>query len=117
MKLIIAGSRDFNDYELLSKEVYKILPRKRDSSIEIVSGGATGADALGEKYAKEHMLKIKKFPANWNLYGKSAGPIRNKEMSLYATDAIIFWDGKSKGTLSMIKFAQEQKLNFTIINY
>lgn len=117
MKIIIAGGRDFNNYELLEKELYKILPRKRDEPIEIVSGGATGADALGEKYAKEHFLRVKKFPANWDKWGKSAGPKRNTEMADYANILIAFYDGKSRGTANMILTAKIKNLKIHIINY
>ena len=68
MKVIIAGSRDFNDYELLKKTCDKILINQKD--IEIVSGGAKGADALGERYANERRYGLKIFLANWDEYKK-----------------------------------------------
>jgi len=115
MKLLIAGSRDFNDYEMLKEKLDKILCSSNIS--EIISGKAKGADTLGERYAKERNIKIKEFPAEWNLYGKKAGMIRNKEMAKYATNAIIFWDGNSKGTENMIKLMEKLKKPFDIIFY
>jgi len=99
MKVIIAGGREFNNYELLKSSCDRILIRQ--SNIEIVSGKALGADKLGEDYAKEKGYKIKEFPADWIKYKKGAGPIRNKQMAEYADGLIAFWDGQSKGTKNM----------------
>ncbi len=112
MKVIIAGCRDFNDYNFLKREIDKMnLP-----ITEIVSGGARGVDTLGEKYANELEIPIKRFPANWDLYGKSAGPIRNKEMAKYGNYLIAFWDGKSRGTKNMIDRMKELGKDFAIVN-
>lgn len=113
MKLIIAGTRTFNDYELLSKEVDSFL--EGISDVEIVSGGAKGADALGEKYASEHNYPITKFPANWEAFGSLAGPARNRQMADYADACIVFWDYKSPGTRSMIEFAKKKKITLKIV--
>ena len=115
MKLIIAGGRDFSDYELLCKEVDKITAGK--PAVEIVSGGAKGADRLGEHYAIDKNLQVKRFPADWDLYGKAAGFKRNAEMAQYADHCICFWDGKSKGTGHMIDLAKRANLSITVVNY
>ena len=83
--------------------------------IEIVSGTANGADKLGEKYALETIFNLKKMPANWDLYGKSAGYVRNEEMAKYADACVCFWDGKSKGTKHMIDLARKYNLILKII--
>jgi hypothetical protein len=116
-KLIIAGGREFSDYELLEKEVIKLLRGKYPKDVEIVSGGARGADSLGEKFAKEKGCSLQSFPADWNTYGKSAGYRRNAEMAAYADACICFWDGKSKGTKHMIDLAEKKELLLTIIKY
>ncbi|UZR93470.1 DUF2493 domain-containing protein [Chondrinema litorale] len=115
MKVIIAGTRYFNDYKLLHKYCNHILQNQQ--SVEIVSGCATGADRLGEKYALEKSYSLKKFPADWNNLDKAAGPIRNKEMAEYADALIAFWDGKSKGTLNMIETAKNLKLKVRVCRY
>lgn len=102
MKVIVAGGRDFNDYELLKSKLDTYLKNAVD--IEIVCGGARGADALGARYAKERGHKIAQFPADWGKYGKAAGHIRNQDMGFYADTLVAFWDGKSAGTRNMIKF-------------
>lgn len=127
IRLIIAGSRDFNDYVLLEKEVDQWLYReitvnhypdltKEIAVIEIVSGGARGADRLGEKYAKKNNLPIKIFEADWEKYKKSAGYIRNEEMAKYGNYAIIFNIGRSPGSVHMENLAKKYKLGLKVIN-
>ena len=114
MKVIIAGSRNFNDYNLLKSSCDNLLTQF--TNIEIVSGTARGADKLGERYAREKGYSIKEFPANWSL-GKSAGYIRNDEMAQYADMLIAFWDGTSKGTKHMIDLANKRGIKVEIVNY
>lgn len=115
MKIIVAGSREFNDYDLLKKSIQENFQRYEVE--EIVSGTARGADTLGEQFAKEYNISVKKFPANWDLYGKSAGYRRNVEMADYADALIAFWDGKSKGTGHMINIAKDKNLRVIVINF
>jgi len=115
MKIIIAGGREYSNYEELKKICDYLLKDKKD--IEIVSGNAKGADTLGEKYAVEKGYKISLFPADWDKYNKAAGYIRNKEMAEYADALIAFWDGKSKGTNHMINLAKEKGLVVRVHNY
>jgi hypothetical protein len=114
MKVIIAGGRDFDDYEKLRTYCDHILEDQTD--IEIVSGTAKGADHLGERYAIEKGYKTTRFPADWSK-GKSAGYIRNEEMAKYGDALIAFWNGKSKGTGHMIDLAEKYKLKIRIYNY
>lgn len=93
------------------------------SNVTIVSGTANGADKLGERFAREFSLNLKRFPANWDKYGKSAGYKRNAQMAKYASDSlskkvlIAFWDGKSSGTKHMINLAKERNLEVHIVRY
>ena len=95
-KVIVAGSRDFTNFELLKSKLDNILINYKDQ-VEIVSGCARGADRLGEQYAISNNIPIKKFKAEWDLHGKKAGYLRNQEMIEYADAAVVFWDGMSKG--------------------
>ena len=113
MKVIIAGSRDFNNYKMLEQEIDKL---KLDIT-EIVSGGARGADGLGEKYALTHHIKLTIMNADWNKYGKSAGIIRNRQMGNYADYLIAFWDGKSRGTKHMIEYMKQIGKHGSVILY
>lgn len=114
MKVIIAGGRDFTNYELLKEFCDSILT---DTNYEIVSGNAKGADKLGERYSTERNLKLSLFPANWNKYGKAGGMIRNKEMAEYGDMLIAFWDQESRGTKNMIDIAKKLNLIVNICNY
>lgn len=114
-KVIIAGGREFNQYDLLKFKCDKILKDLGD--VIIISGGARGADALGERYAKERGLKCEKYEADWDTYGKSAGYKRNEEMAKNAGYLIAFWDGRSKGTGHMIDLAKQYNLKVRIIKY
>lgn len=112
MKVIIAGSRDFTNYQFLLDSIYKL---DYSEWTEIVSGGAKGADALGEQFAQTHNLSLKVFPADWNKLGNAAGPIRNKQMAEYADALVAFWDGKSKGTKNMIETARKLGLKTEVV--
>lgn len=117
-RVIIAGTRDFSDYQLLRDKCDAILSSKRqDSNIIIVSGTARGADRLGERYARERGFQLRRFPADWELYGKSAGHIRNAKMADNADALIAFWDGESKGTKNMIDNARRKGLAVRVIQY
>lgn len=106
LKLVIAGSRDLHPQiqdlrYLLLKEI--IVPT------EIVSGTAKGVDTAGEKFAEYYDIKLTRFPADWNKYGKSAGPIRNKEMAIYCDAAFVLINNNSSGSRNMVE--QMKKLN------
>lgn len=126
LRIIIAGSRDFDDFEILFKNVETIqneIITKRDdiSEVVIISGTARGADKLGELYAERTNLKIKRFPADWNNLGKRAGYVRNTEMAKYAAKEvgvlIAFWDGISKGTKHMIDLAKRYDLEVHVVYF
>ena len=115
MKVIIAGGRYFDNYELLSTKCDKILQNQDD--VIIISGGAKGADSLGEKYAKERGYTLEIFPAKWDEHGKKAGIMRNVEMADNANSLIAFWDGNSRGTKHMVETATNKGLSVTVIKY
>lgn len=114
-KVIVAGGREFNDYQLLKNKLDQLLQNK--NNVEIVCGKARGADTLGEAYAKEMGYSVKEFPAQWNEFGKRAGYIRNEEMAKYADACVAFWDGESKGTKHMIDLANKHKIEVRVIKY
>ena len=109
-RIVVAGCRDFNDYNIVSEYISRCISRiKNDYELVFVSGGCRGADMLGERFANENGYKIERHIANWKLYGRSAGPKRNKEMVEVSDYVICFWDGKSKGTKTTIEFAKRLK--------
>lgn len=121
-RIIIAGSREFNDYRKMVTKLDELgihLLATMDD-IEIVSGHCSGADICGEKFAMKFHYPLKIFPAEWDKYGKAAGPIRNEQMAKYATEAdrgilVAFPIGESKGTKNMIKLAKQYGLEVNVI--
>ena len=118
-KIIIAGSRSFNNYQYLYDRIKWVLNQENIDlhDVEIVCGMAQGADKLGEEFANDHLLQVKYFPAQWDLYGKQAGYIRNKAMAEYADLCICFYDGQSKGTKLMMNLAMEHKISLYAFNF
>lgn len=119
IKLIIAGGRDFNDYNLLQLETQRFLVEQqfKPSQVTIISGHAKGADMMGEVFAHKYKFNLEIYPADWNQFGKRAGPIRNEEMAKFGTHLLLFWDGQSKGSKNMLENAQKYELTYKIINY
>ena len=117
-RFIVAGCRSFDNYQLLSDTMDNFL-KIHDYDLEIVSGTCRGADQLGERYASERQLICKRFPANWNRYGKTAGPIRNRQMAEYANYLVAFWDGNKirSGTWNMITTATKLKLHVEVVQF
>lgn len=115
MKVIIAGGRDFEDYELLCSVCDNLL--SDEENVEIISGKANGADTLGENYARSRGYNIIERPANWAYYGNYAGHIRNRQMADEADALIAFWDGSSTGTSNMIDEAKKVKIKIKVQRY
>lgn len=113
MKAIVAGCRDVTDFNL----VQTAIDNSGFEITELVSGRATGVDALGERWARENSVKITTFPADWRTHGKAAGPIRNAQMAEYADALIAVWDGVSRGTKNMINEAKKRELNVYVFNF
>ena len=116
MRVIVAGSRDFFKWILLCEKLGKILKNIPQEEIVIISGGANGADKLGEKYANLMGYRCEVYKADWSL-GPKAGPLRNREMSEEADALIAFWDGQSRGTKDMIEVAKAKGLKIRVIMY
>ena len=103
MKLIIAGSRSFRDYQFLCQT----LAPERHRITEVLHGGARGADQLGFRWAVRHHVRSRCFAADWERFGKTAGVRRNHQMAQAGDVLIAFWDGRSAGTQHMIGCMQQ----------
>ena len=99
MKLAVVGSRSLKNIEL-EKYIF-------DAVTEIVSGGALGVDLCASEYASRVGIKLTEFFPEYERYGRAAPIVRNKKIVDYADKIIAFWDGESKGTLSVIKYAEK----------
>ncbi len=117
-RLIVAGGRDFFNYNLLREKCDRLLCQKHlTHKIIIVSGAARGVDRLGERYASERGYQVERFPADWQHKGKASGFIRNRQMADVADALIAFWDGSSRGTANMIELARKRELQVRVVYY
>ena len=114
MRLIIAGSRDFNDYGFVKDILDYYLQNTDKHTVAVISGTQRGVDSLGERYAKENGIKVERFPPDWDTHGKAAGPIRNQQMADAATHCIVFTSG-GPGSKSMIEIAIKAQLPTKIV--
>ena len=115
LKVIVAGGRDFNDYNLLSEKLHKLF--EKQANVLIISGMANGADSLAVKYAEDNKLRVSEFPAQWLKHGNASGFRRNVEMARFADACVCFWNGKSVGTKHMIDTAKRMNLKLRVIIY
>ncbi len=113
-RVVVAGSRNFKDYDRLAGELDKFLKGKKN--VTIVSGTARGADRMGEQYAAEHGYKTDQFPAEWGKYHKGAGPIRNLQMVKTADAVVAFWDNESSGTKNIVDCARQEHIPYKVIS-
>lgn len=131
-RILVAGSRYYNDYEKFSNAVdlvinnlhpeYGVNQKIRFCELVFISGMAkTGADDLIIRFCEEHKIPWTGKPANWNpdpnnpaYVDKGAGYKRNAEMGNMATRGIIFWDLVSRGTKNMIDILSRKDINTTI---
>jgi hypothetical protein len=111
MKILVCGSRHFNDYELLER----ILNEYEIS--DIIHGDARGADRLAGQYGNKNEIPVHVFPAQWDLYGKGAGHIRNGQMLREGTPELViaFRGPNSRGTQNMIDQATKAGVETRII--
>lgn len=109
-RVVIAGCRNYFDYAQAKKYIDLCLKNiRKQFTIIIISGGCRGAGMIGLRYATENNMTFEVYNADWIHFGKAAGPLRNRHMAEVCDYVICFWDGKSKGTFSMIQEAK--KLN------
>ena len=100
MKTVIAGSRGITS----RLELNKAITTSGFDITEVISGGALGVDTLGEDWARLYEVPVTRYLPDYNIPNPKVAPlIRNAKMAEEADCAIILWDGKSTGTLNMIK--------------
>ena len=101
MRLIIAGTRSLKVDAKFLATLVGVVELNMESVTEIVSGLGGNVDKAGELFAFSKGIPLTPFPAKWDLHGKSAGPIRNREMACYADALLLVWNGASRGSLNM----------------
>ena len=107
MKIAVVGSRSIASVDLS--------PYLSDCD-EIVSGGARGIDTCAAEYAKAHGIKLTEFLPEYERYGRGAPIVRNRLIVDYADQILIFWDGKSRGTTSVIQYAKDLEKPYRILS-
>lgn len=112
-RVLVAGSRSYKDYLGFKDYLLRFLPK--DKKPIIVTGMAPGPDRFAYEFAKVNKLDYMPIKADWDEYGKSAGYRRNAVMAKLCDEAIIFWDGKSKGTKNMMDLCKEKRITTKII--
>jgi len=111
-RIIVAGSRDFDDYAYFREKFLEYLSKFKDKSITIVTGRApNGPDDMAYHFAKwDQPCNLREFKADWDTHGKRAGFIRNEEMAEFGSCLFAIHDGESKGTKHMIETARSERL-------
>lgn len=110
MRTIIAGSRTITNPTDISDAVHF----SKFQITTVLSGGAKGADFLGEQWAALHNIPVEIYPAEWEKYGRGAGFKRNALMATKADALIAVWDGESRGTRHMVSTAEALKLKIFV---
>lgn len=117
-KIAIAGGRDYTNREEAYRFIEQCIREEIPDEVPVIlSGGCRGADALGEQYAGEHGWQVEKFLPRWDEYGRAAGPIRNAQIAEKCDFAICFWDGKSRGTRSLMNLVKKNGKKAYVFRY
>lgn len=109
MRVLVCGGRDFTDFKMMER-ILDVLPIT--SAIE---GGARGADTGYKQYAERRGIPVSSFPAQWDKHGRSAGPIRNKQMLDEGRPELVIAFPGGKGTRNMIDQAIKAGIEVKII--
>ncbi len=108
MKIAVVGSRELSPSEAQLRD-------HLSEACEIVSGGAQGVDKCAAEYAERNNIPLTEFLPEYTLYGRAAPIVRNKEIVDYADKIIVFWNGRSRGTLSVIRYAEKTNKKCEVI--
>ena len=109
MRVLVCGGRNYIDIEKMKEILDALVPEV------VIHGNATGADRLAELWAIKNEIEIERYPADWGQYGRSAGPIRNKQMLIEGRpDMVVAFPGGT-GTQNMIKLASEEGIPIKVV--
>ena len=114
----IAGPRDYTDNEFVINILDGLLSNivtKHNRRVHIIEGGAYGVDALAKLYALQNKLPYTEVKADWDKYGRSAGPRRNQKMAEMSDYCIVFYKG-TRGSASMIAEALKQNVPVYVVS-
>lgn len=108
MKLLIAGSRSIESFDL-----GPLIPPEVDL---IITGGAKGVDALAEAYAREHGIPTLTVRPLYETYGRAAPLRRDEEMVDMADAVLVIWDGVSRGSKHTADYARKKGKPLTLVD-
>ncbi|MCF7814163.1 MAG: DUF2493 domain-containing protein [Candidatus Cloacimonetes bacterium] len=111
MKLAVIGSKEFKDYRKLKSVLDQL-----SGITAIVSGAASGTDAMAARYAKVHNIKLIEFPPDYKNYGEEAKHFRDRQIVENCDSLIAFWDGKCEGTKYTIEYAEKLEIPLKVIS-
>jgi hypothetical protein len=109
-RAIVCGGRKYDDYlhvQLVLDRLKEALDDGHGKYLVIIEGGDDGADDLAHSWCISHSVVCETYSANWALYGKKAGPIRNEQMIEHGADLVIAFPG-GKGTQDMVRRAEAE---------
>jgi hypothetical protein len=104
MRVLVCGGRNYNDREAVFAELHELA--ERHGWLTIIEGGANGADTLAREWARLCYHGLVTVPADWQLYGTRAGPIRNQNMLLWAKPDLVLAFPGGPGTADMVRRAR-----------
>lgn len=105
LRILVCGSRSFGDVGLMRERFERF-----DPNTVVITGGARGADAVARSVARDCGLHVAQVDALWGVFGKSAGPRRNRAMLLLRPDIVLAFrmSGPSLGTDHMVRIARAE---------
>lgn len=115
MKVLVCGSRIWTNKEVIFEKLDSFHTYLKIT--QVISGGAIGADSIGEEWAKKNNVPVRRFIPDWNLFGKSAGYKRNIQMLLIGKPdrVMAFVKGESKGTMHTVRAAQKINIPYVVV--
>jgi hypothetical protein len=111
--VLVCGSRDWSDKDAVANKLADLagLP-----AVEIIHGGARGADSMADEIARLYGFSVRVFPADWNRYGRRAGFLRNLEMLDQRPNLVIaFQRNASRGTQHTINEARKRGIPVEVV--
>lgn len=111
--VLVAGSRNYKRFDRIEAAVRDLAARE---NVVVLSGGARGVDRTAEQTAWRYRLQTRVLEPDWEGLGRMAGPVRNQKMAYLADEALIFWDGESRGTSNMIQHLRRVERPFQVFD-
>lgn len=114
MIVLVCGDREWLDEETVALRLSRL-----PAGTKIIHGACRGADTCGGVVARRLGFTIQAFPAQWDLYGPSAGPKRNILMLEQKPDLVIAFHSdisKSRGTAHTVREAKKRKITVEVIS-